>query len=592
MDKKRAKLATKAQTIEEIWESVSATKNGDLNPAPSRIVLTPRSAEACLRHGLNPEILRIRPLDSFSVPGIDPTVQRLRHETYTQRRFEMMRLVRAERKRLVNQEEREAELAAGGGGASAKITPQQIIAAQAKQNATFLDEEEKRMQKMRKRQDKELEQMMQFEVKMQEIQSERERRIALDKRKEEAAKRGKEKRARQVAEEQRQREAKKQAGAENEEARRLAASRAMFDRERQLRVERDVKEKKNKQEARAREEERLRKHEEHRLQTQRILAEQQAAIKRRMDDMELAERERQALVMRKRQEERDRLALRRAQMEARIERNMQQAAKVEEQRKEHFFSKQAHHESLRQQHLEMQDRERALQQHQGELQEQRRLMVLNQARRDEEQRKEDLLGRFELEEENVRRVRDARGREHTIVREKKMLRNQMKLENVERIRRIAEYRRLEYLRKIHEADRRTTEMMERKEKLVATRKQNALAIKVQKDRLMAVMEAARSNGARASKLLRDNVKQMSSSSPFSKSGSAPTKKKKRAIGNGDGGVVRSQSANLLQDTSQSLGPPPEGTLRHVQAHSASQPQLPYVSPYDDPGTGNAQTVTF
>ena len=100
--------------------------------------------EACLRHGLNPEILRIRPLDSFAVAGVDPTVQRLRHETYTQRRFEMMRLVRAERKRLVAQEAREAELAAGGGGGGATITPQQIIAAQAKQNATFLDEEEKR----------------------------------------------------------------------------------------------------------------------------------------------------------------------------------------------------------------------------------------------------------------------------------------------------------------------------------------------------------------------------------------------------------------------------------------------------------------
>ena len=83
--KKRAKLAAKAQTIEEIWESVSSTKNGDLNPAPSRIVLTPRSAEACLRHGLNPEVLRIRPLDSFSVAGIDPTVQRLRHETLSLR---------------------------------------------------------------------------------------------------------------------------------------------------------------------------------------------------------------------------------------------------------------------------------------------------------------------------------------------------------------------------------------------------------------------------------------------------------------------------------------------------------------------------
>ncbi len=137
---KRSVLAQKAQTIEEIWESVSRTKSADLNPPPSKIVLTPRSAEACLRHGLNPEILRIRPLDSFDVKGVDPTVQRLRHETYTQRRFEMMRLVRAERKRLVAQEARDADLAASGGGGGATITPQQLIAAQAKQNATFIEE--------------------------------------------------------------------------------------------------------------------------------------------------------------------------------------------------------------------------------------------------------------------------------------------------------------------------------------------------------------------------------------------------------------------------------------------------------------------
>ena len=145
---KRSVLAQKAQTIEEIWESVSRTKSADLNPPPSKIVLTPRSAEACLRHGLNPEILRIRPLDSFDVKGVDPTVQRLRHETYTQRRFEMMRLVRAERKRLVAQEARDADLAASGAGGGATITPQQLIAAQAKQNATFIEEEEKRMRKM------------------------------------------------------------------------------------------------------------------------------------------------------------------------------------------------------------------------------------------------------------------------------------------------------------------------------------------------------------------------------------------------------------------------------------------------------------
>ena len=39
--------------------------------------------------------------------------------------------------------------------------------------------------------------------------------------------------------------------------------------------------------------------------------------------------------------------MRRAQMEARIQRNMAQAVKMEEKRKEHFWEKKAHHEALR-----------------------------------------------------------------------------------------------------------------------------------------------------------------------------------------------------------------------------------------------------
>ena len=68
------------------------------------------------------------------------------------------------------------------------------------------------------------------------------------------------------------------------------------------------------------------------------------------------------------------------QVEQRIARNMKQAQKVEETRKNTFFEKQAHHEKLRQQHLDMQDRERALQARQNMLQEQRREMVVAQAR--------------------------------------------------------------------------------------------------------------------------------------------------------------------------------------------------------------------
>lgn len=585
--KSKKRLATKAQTIEDIWESVSHVRSAELNPPASRVVLTPRSAEACLRHGLNPEILRIRPLDSFSVDGLDPTMQRLRHETYTQRRFEMMRLVRTERRKLVHSEEREAEsghAASSSSGGGSAITPQQIIAQQAKQNASFLDEEEKRMGKMRKRQEKELEQMLQFEVKMQEIQGERDARLAQDRSKEEHAKRAKERRARAIAEEQRLREMKKAGSAEAEEQRRTAVSRATFEKDRCARLAQDRKDVLAKHEQRARDEERLRKAEEHKLHAQRVLSEQQAAIKRRMDDMELAEKERQHLVDRKRREERERLERRRDQMAQRIERNMHQALKVEELRKQNFYDKEAHHEALRTRNAEMQDRERSLQQRQGELQEQRRVMVLTQARRDEEKRKEDLLGRFDFEEDNVRRVRSARARDHAVVREKQRLRTQMKLENVERMRRIAEYKRLEHLRKIHEADRRTSEMVERKEELISTRKHNAVQIKMQKDALLEVMEHARSSGQQASKLIAQSV-------------SSLKKPKKRAQQGGMAdGTQRSQSANAIlhaPDAGLALGPPPDQPMRTLQSNNTqrSHTQLPYVSPYDLPHQ-QPQTVTF
>ena len=131
------------------------------------------------------------------------------------------------------------------------------------------------------------------------------------------------------------------------------------------------------------------------------------------------------------------------------------------------------------------------------LQEQRREMVVAQARGEEERHKDELLERFELEETNVQRVRGRRTRIRVINAEKKSLRNIMKLENVERIKRIQEYRRLETLRKIHEGDHRTEEMMERKQSIIEARKRNALAIKIQKDGLMRIMDEAKSNGARA-----------------------------------------------------------------------------------------------
>ena len=64
-------------TIEDVFASVSEAKAyGNYSPK-RRSVLTPNSAEACLQCGINPEELRIRDLDSFWEPSIDPKIQRM-----------------------------------------------------------------------------------------------------------------------------------------------------------------------------------------------------------------------------------------------------------------------------------------------------------------------------------------------------------------------------------------------------------------------------------------------------------------------------------------------------------------------------------
>ena len=105
----------------------SNVRASGLNPPPTKTVLTPRSAESCLKHG-NPEVLRTSDLESFYDPNIDPAIQRA-SEAYSQRRHEMMQLVPG-RQKIINAETE----AMGGGGGGATITTGDM-AQQAKANA-------------------------------------------------------------------------------------------------------------------------------------------------------------------------------------------------------------------------------------------------------------------------------------------------------------------------------------------------------------------------------------------------------------------------------------------------------------------------
>jgi len=147
-------------SIEEIFNQISTVASSNINPPPGNILLTPRSAEVCLKLGVNPEILKIRDIDSFWEHGIEPAVQRIRHEAYVQRRHEIMKQCRVERKRLINKEFE----ATTNMNQTAVMTPEMILEQQRQQNSTLIQMELQRIEKMQKRQEKELEQMIQVKL--------------------------------------------------------------------------------------------------------------------------------------------------------------------------------------------------------------------------------------------------------------------------------------------------------------------------------------------------------------------------------------------------------------------------------------------
>jgi hypothetical protein len=155
---KRKKRTVAPLPLEEVFNQISTVTSSNINPPPSKIVLTPRSAEVCLKLGINPEILKIRDIDSFWEAGIDPAVQRIRHEAYVQRRYDVMKQCKIEKKRMVLAE---FENATTMESTTESMTPEMILKQQQEQSSTLIQMELQRIEKMKLRQQKELEQMIQ-----------------------------------------------------------------------------------------------------------------------------------------------------------------------------------------------------------------------------------------------------------------------------------------------------------------------------------------------------------------------------------------------------------------------------------------------
>lgn len=281
---KRGKRSGKL-TVEHIYQSVSNRKAYGEFPSNPKYVLTPRSAEACLRTGVDPEDLRIRDLDSFWEPSLDPAIQALRHENYTEMRYKAYEMVKTARNKIQNEEIAQLR-SKGKGGRVAKN--RKLILDSSKGN-TLLELEQRRLEKVQRRQQKEVDQMVQFEMRMTQLQEQAARRQAEEDAKLAKQRKAKERLQKRKTELARMKELKRAAEQELEEKKRRQLAAKQFRKVQQLEEERKRQEAIARAEARKREIERQKKHKEHQAQTKRIVDQQQAIVLARMKEMQAAE---------------------------------------------------------------------------------------------------------------------------------------------------------------------------------------------------------------------------------------------------------------------------------------------------------------
>ena len=96
------------------------------------LLTSPRSLEACLRQGLEPEELVFRYVDSFAETGVSPDLQEIRWKHYEKKRLDKLAHVREERHKLVQSgwaPPQPKKVVPGAGGPAA-------MAAQANENET------------------------------------------------------------------------------------------------------------------------------------------------------------------------------------------------------------------------------------------------------------------------------------------------------------------------------------------------------------------------------------------------------------------------------------------------------------------------
>jgi hypothetical protein len=547
----RLQAAAEAGRLDGEGLPVDSGGGGEAEPFAKAVLLTPRSAEACLKEGVNPDDLRLRDLDWFWEPGLDPAIQRMRHETYSRLRHEKMKAVRKARATIIAERrtsDKSKSFAGRRGSLSSSRSGGGSSTRSAAVGADLVELERKRLAKMQAKQAREIEQTLAFEMKMAEIREKQAQREEAERRRQEARRIQKERRAREAAEAERMKAVRKQMAEEEEEKLRRDMMRRDFERQQELLEEARIKERQAKLEAARKEEERIEKQARFREEIEVREAQKAAEIQSRMMVIEEREAERRQRVEEE-QAQRAREKHRRQEAASRrLRENARQARLREKKRVRELLEKEKAVEARQHERRVKEEAEREAKIEAARLEELRRQAALAKAREEEEEKKQLLIAKAEDEEKVLGSMEADKQREHMLRIEKRRLQEQAKADAVTRQKRREEYERLETLRKIQDKAEKIEMMQEEQKRLREERRRIALATQRQKDQVMRAMEEAKRKGdwkaARA--IIEKSLTVGSSSAPTLPGGGRPSSSSLARRAHEDDGLAEAESSHAKE----------------------------------------------
>ena len=551
--------------------------NGDLKRAPK---LTPRSRAACRRVGVLPLELMLRESESFAETGLDEDIKRMRHEAYVHERRTQLELAQAERTSFISEQDKEAmrsKVAASNGDED--------------QSATFLEQEQRRLVKIQRRQQREIEQMLEYEMKVTKIQQEATEKTEREAERVAAAERMKKQRMKAVAEERRQRELRRVQQKEEAERQRRLVEKKAFLKEKAL-AERAIRmEEKATRETRRREVERQAKAEEHRRAQEAALAKTQAEIEARFEEMQRAEAERERVMQAQHEQRAREVKKKRRLIEARIRANSSQYAIIEEKQRTDYLRKQAamkERQYRRSEELEIQHEEKI---RLSQLNERRRQLAIEEAHRESRGRIDTLLAHQKKTFAVVDRVRFEEQKKRGLKKERMKLVRAARHAAVMRQRRMAEHHKQVTLKKLKEDEARTLAMLAKKEEIIEKRKRAGIRAKLQRDRIVDVMAQVRLTKkwdqatTKVAQVMSDVPRHLATEVDVPKSKTPSPKRKsarrkaKRAAASRDERLLPLLEKNHARAVKKAGGLASQLASEDARASAATE-SLDYQSPYD------------